>query len=360
MPHHHITMSAKRQADPLRSRKKDHRLIGGSNNIRYSNDTLMSSASVGLSKGSEDGISISSESSGSSSSLESATEVWARIDARRAANAKRREALAKSKALEERGDLSSADDDSSTSSVLLIPHASPSNNNDAAAGVGSKRPPNVVMVPAPAANGKVIRQIYPPLQSAIESRLGAKEDTTSTTHSADKLLTNMNILIGNKASIVKAAGMSSQSLKKRVLKDIPDKRYVQKTRKSVIAAAMAKAWSSLCELLHDDNNNLTRAVEKDVSVFITILEGAQMYCLEKLESERNRKAKGFKTVQLSSDKLGREYGKCGGKPSALKCPKCNHTLCDKEPDFDENAKENKSITRDWKEDKKYLEEYNPT
>jgi len=80
--------------------------------------------------------------------------------------------------------------------------------------------------------------------------------------------------------------------------------------------------------------------------------------MDKLDSEKNCKEKGCKTVMLSSDKLDREYGKSGGKAIALKRPKCSHSLCDKEPDYDDNAKVNKSITKDWQANKKHLEHFN--
>ena len=139
--------------------------------------------------------------------------------------------------------------------------------------------------------------------------------------------------------------------------EIPTKRYAQKTKKSVIAAAMAKAWVLMNELLQHDNF-LTRALERELAVFTTIVENFQLYCLAKLDKEKYINKKGCKAVKLSSDKLEREYNKFGGKAISLPCPKCSHSLCDKEPDFDDNAKVNKSITKAWKAKKKHLEEFN--
>lgn len=41
----------------------------------------------------------------------------------------------------------------------------------------------------------------------------------------------------------------------------------------------------------------------------------------------------------------------------MPCAKCNHGICDKEPDFDENEKKNRQITRIFIATKKHLEEY---
>jgi len=139
--------------------------------------------------------------------------------------------------------------------------------------------------------------------------------------------------------------------------EIPTKRYAQKTKKSVIAAAMAKAWVLMNELLQHDNF-LTRALERELAVFTTIVENFQLYCLAKLDKEKYINKKGCKAVKLSSDKLDREYNKFGGTAISLPCPKCSHSLCDNEPDFDDNAKVNKSITKAWKAKKKHLEEFN--
>ena len=65
---------------------------------------------------------------------------------------------------------------------------------------------------------------------------------------------------------------------------IPTKRYAQKTKKSVIAAAMAKTWVLMNESQHD--NFLTRALERELAVFTTILENVQLYCLAKLDKEK--------------------------------------------------------------------------
>ena len=112
----------------------------------------------------------------------------------------------------------------------------------------------------------------------------------------------MNIIIGNKTSIITAATECSNSLRQRAMTDIPSKTYSQKTKAGHCTAAMAKAWSLLYELLQ------ASTWKRELAVFVTILEGAQMYCLDKLDSEKNSKEKVCKTVMLSSDKLDREYG----------------------------------------------------
>lgn len=80
--------------------------------------------------------------------------------------------------------------------------------------------------------------------------------------------------------------------------------------KPTIAAAVAKAWSAVYELLQHENDGLTNAVMRDLAVFIDILEGAQRHCLGEMEKERNSNDKNGKTVKLSKAKMSRsrEYG----------------------------------------------------
>jgi len=138
--------------------------------------------------------------------------------------------------------------------------------------------------------------------------LAKKEDNSSTSHGKDKLIIHMNTLIGNKASIVSAADRCSASLKSRVMNDIPAKKLAGKMSKPLAAAAMAKAWSSVYELLQHENNGLTTPVLRDLSVFIEILEGAQRYCLGEMEREKNSNDKSGKTVKLSKAKMSRCRG----------------------------------------------------
>ena len=41
----------------------------------------------------------------------------------------------------------------------------------------------------------------------------------------------------------------------------------------------------------------------------------------------------------------------------MACASCTHGFCDKEPDFDENMKKNRQITKEFIETKKHMEEY---
>ena len=181
-----------------------------------------------------------------------------------------------------------------------------SNNNGSVAAVGSNRPgTNVVTFPPSAKSASLVQQISPALQSAIETRLAKKEDNSSTSHGKDKLILHMNTLIGNKASIVSAADRCSASLKSRVMNDIPAKKLAGKMSKPL---AMAKAWSSVYELLQHENNGLTTPVLRDLAVFIEILEGAQRYCLGEMEREKNSNDKSGKTVKLSKAKMSQVNG----------------------------------------------------
>ena len=71
---------------------------------------------------------------------------------------------------------------------------------------------------------------------------------------------------------------------------------------------MAKAWSSVYELLQHENNGLTTPVLRDLAVFIEILEGAQRYCLGEMEREKNSNDRSGKTVKLSKAKMSQVNG----------------------------------------------------
>lgn len=334
---------------PLKSRRKDPRLVGGSNGISY-NTGAKETAQPSTPQGKKDdefieiGSSSSSSSSSSEGSDEASSPIWRSKRARAAWQAK----------YKARNNESDGDSVSSPSSPLLNPRAM-SNDNGSAAAVGSNRPAtNVVTFPPSATSASLVQQISPALQSAIETRLGKKEDNSSSSHGKEKLILHMNALIGNKTSILSAAAVCSASLKSRVMNDIPPKKLAAKTSKPVAAAAMAKAWSSVYELLQHENNGLKTPVMRDLAVFIEILEGAQRYCLGEMEREKNSNDKGGKTVKLSMAKMSRDYGQDGGKPSDLPCASCTHGFCDKVPGFDENKKKNRQITKEFIETKKHL------
>lgn len=82
------------------------------------------------------------------------------------------------------------------------------------------------------------------LQSAIETKLGKKEDING----KDKLIINMNILIGNKCAIVEAAARCSASLRTRAGHDIPTKKIVARTNKPIVAAATCQRLGRPCTI----------------------------------------------------------------------------------------------------------------
>lgn len=211
---------------------------------------------------------------------------------------------------------------------------------------------------SPTANCTGIRIIRPPLQSAFESRLGAKEDTTSTTYALriQQINSSQTWILSSETKLLSLQQQPSAVIHlDNVLWQIFRAKHIHRRQKPVIAQQPWRRPGHCCtscfKLQHEH-------WKRELAVFVTILEGAQMYCLDKLDSEKNSKEKVCKTVMLSSDKLDREYGKSGGKTIALKRPKCSHSLCDKEPDYDDNAKVNKSITKDWQANKKHLEHFN--
>ena len=219
---------------PLRSRNKDRRPIGGTNSIRY-NSGMSSAAASSKGKRPYDDLSVGSSSSGSNAP---------RQNNRDELNLRRKIYEHKYGVPHpELGPYRSYDDDSgeensSTSSsvqILLTPRASPDNSNNNA------KPPPRVSAPKAKKSSAIIRTIPASLQSEIETRLGAKKDNSSTSHQVGKLITHMNKLIKNRDSIVRAAANCSQTLKTRVLSDIPAKEFgTRRTKKPDVAAAMAK------------------------------------------------------------------------------------------------------------------------
>ena len=185
----------------------------------------------------------------------------------------------------------------SSSEELLTPRASPKNNTAAA---GINRPTALVTFPSSEASVSRVVGISAAVQSAIESKLGRKDGDDR-----DKLLLNMNNLIGNKTAIVEAAAKCSASLRKRTFEAIPTKKFALRSNKPLVAAAMSKAWSTFYEVLRNKNHGLTTRVLKDLAVFIEILERAHKYCLGESERAKVSSNKGVKTVKLTKAALDR-------------------------------------------------------
>ena len=337
---------------PLKSRPRDRRLSGGSNGINYSGGAKRSKASD-TAKTSGDAEYVGSSSSDESSSSDSESwppsktpygPVYKTLKARQWYQEERRKRQRKKEEDDGGSD--------SSSEELLTPRASPKNNTAAAATAGINRPTALVTFPSSEASVSRVVGISAAVQSAIESKLGRRDGDDR-----DKLLLNMNILIGNKTAIVEAAAKCSASLRKRTFEAIPTKKFALKTRKPFVAAAMSKAWSTLYEVLRNKNHGLTTRVLKDLTVFIEILERAHKYCLVESERAKISSNKGMKTVKLTKAALDREYGKGGGKPYDEPCARCNHAFTEKEPDFDEKRKENRKIQKKFIENRKHLEEY---
>ena len=361
---------------PLKSRPKDNRLQRRSNGINYHSGSKRPApqpASGAAKRGDDSPISIGSSSSSSSSE---ATPLSLYKNGGRSGPLAEQERRRQQKELDDAGSNSSVSSESSGLGAIPPPHDTTRTPSQK-----SKRPPASISIAASSSSAAAssaaassatassvtassskqkIEKLTNEMLAAMQKRLGMKEDNSNSTQSKATLITETNKVIKNKTSLLKAAKKCDNELYLDFQRDVPNPRdtFNSRTGKPIIASAAVTAWSCIFELLQYKNNHLSRDIERDIRVFVGILEAVQRYCeAEMAETATKTSGKFGKSIKLSSEKKARGYLEDGGKKFNKACPKCGHDCCDKEPDFEEKKTFNKQLTKQFVKNKKHLKEY---
>ena len=225
-----------------------------------------------------------------------------------------------------------------------------------------------------------ILKILPALKAQMEAYLGKKIQKPS----RDQMLHETNRIIGNRNSIVKSAinldrqlaahsesgplPPSSESYQVRLQQAIPTKKLASKTNRQAVATDMVRIFQVLYEVMQEGKFELPRAVKVELETFMHITEETMHICQTEISRSKQPSEKLAKGVQLPKKKMERKYLEEGGKKFTNSggststdrvecCPRCSFKYFDKEPDYDDNKRENQAITDRWADLKERVEQY---
>ena len=331
---------------PLRSHGRDPRLQGVSNGISYNQQ--------------ESGQAAADDSSARS-------------------NRNGRDGSERDSDLETPHDIFAEEEESTTHNATNGTHNTVNQRNGrsttaAAAAARSRHPNGNANTPPP----PTIITIDAALKTKIEALLIKK------THEFDRDLINgaVNQVIGNRNSLLRAAMRldrelasgspnsdtfppSPDSYQFRLGQAIPHTKLARKTLRPNVVIVMVRVFQILYEMFQHEFT-LPNPLASELESFTHIVESTMHECRAIVARSNLPNDKFAKGVVLPKARMARKYREGGGKLYVNKagsrnriddCPGCSFKYFDKEPDFDDNRKENNNISGRWATTREHLEEF---
>jgi hypothetical protein len=223
-----------------------------------------------------------------------------------------------------------------------------------------------------------IIKIVAAIKTKIEALLIKK------THEFDRDLINakINWVIGNRNSLLSAAMKldrelaggspdaitfppSPDSYQLHLGQAIPNTKLARKTLRPNVVIVMVRVFQILYEIFQH-KFTLPNPLASELESFTHIVESTMHECRAIVARSNLPNDKFAKGVGLPKARMAQKYREGGGKLYVNKarsrnriddCPRCGFKYFDKEPDFDDNRKENNNISGRWATTRDHLEEF---
>ena len=298
----------------LHSRQRDHRLLGGSNNIQYQREARQPSSATHASTLQQSGTAVYNNRSDNV----------------------------------ENGDLE-------TPRPLTEEELNP--NLVAQSLVDFQRGNIMPESTTQAVTADAIKQLSPSIKSLMTAKLSSK-GKNGEENNADNLKQLLNNILKNRNSIITAIKSVSMDLYNRATVIIPTS-IKARAKKPEIVDVLVACFQILYELFQFDNHNLGHRVLNDLENTMHLLETTMNECIAERENEKYKKEEArAKPIKLTKDEMMREYGEGGGKEwrndkndggddKVEECPCCGLKNFDKHPDYDRNVKYNNKLSKEF-------------
>ena len=256
--------------NPLHSRQRDHRLLGGSNNIQYQREARQPSSATHASTLQQSGTAVYNNRSDNV----------------------------------ENGDLE-------TPRPLTEEELNP--NLVAQSLVDFQRGNIMPESTTQAVTADAIKQLSPSIKSLMTAKLSSK-GKNGEENNADNLKQLLNNILKNRNSIITAIKSVSMDLNNRATAIIPTN-IKARSKKHDIVDVLVVCFQILYELFQYNNHNLSHRVLNDMENAIHHLETTMNECIAERENEKKKKKEEAraKPIKLTKDEMMREYGEGGGK-----------------------------------------------
>ena len=208
-----------------------------------------------------------------------------------------------------------------------------------------------------AATTDAIKQLSPSIKSLMTAKLSSK-GKNGEENNADHLRQLLNNILKNRNSIITAIKRVSMDLYNRATAIIPTN-IKARAKKHDIVDVLVVCFQILYELFQYNNHNLSHRVLNDMENAIHHLETTMNECIAERENEKKKKEDTrAKSIKLTKDEMMREYGEGGGKEwrgdkndggddKVEGCLCCGLKNFDKHPDYDKSAKYNNKLSKEF-------------
>jgi hypothetical protein len=227
----------------------------------------------------------------------------------------------------------------------------------------------------------------PPTIITIDAALKTKIEALliKKTHEFDRDLINgaINQVIGNRNSLLRAAMKlgrelaggsptavtfppSPDSYQVCLGQAISHMKLAQKTLRPNVVIVMVRVFQILYEMFQHTQFTVQNTLATELESFTYIVESTMHEWRAVVARSNLPNDKFAKGVVLPKARMARKYREGGGKLYVNRtgsrnriddCPRCGFKYFDKEPNFDDNRKENSNISGRWATNREHLEEF---